>query len=64
MDEIDRLRHDEFELEHLELSLGVVEAFEEGPRYSPGARRFMAGEMSDDEARQRGYLRRDVGDDG
>lgn len=63
-DEIDRWQHDEFELAHLELSLDVIAAFDDGPRYSPAARRFMAGEMDHDEARELGYLPPDAGDDG
>lgn len=41
----------------------VREAFEEGPRYSPAARRFMSGEMSRAEAVARGYLRDRPDDD-
>ncbi|MBM7787782.1 hypothetical protein [Tenggerimyces flavus] len=55
-DEIDRARHDEFELCNLELSLATREAFEDGARLSPAARRFMAGEMDADEARQLGFV--------
>lgn len=62
MDEIDRAQFDEFELKHPELALRVREVLAESPRLSPAARRFMAGEMEDDEARRLGFVR-DPGDD-
>ncbi|MEU4287807.1 hypothetical protein AB0E63_06260 [Kribbella sp. NPDC026596] len=56
MDEIDRLRFDEFELQHPELSFAAHDALASAPRLSPAARRFMAGQMDPTEARRLGYV--------
>jgi len=61
VDEIDRLKFDEFELEHPELSLEAHQALDAAPRLSPAAHRFMSGEMDPAEARRLGFVR-DSGD--
>lgn len=55
--------HERFEVEHADLAADIRATFEEAPRLSPAARRFMAGEMDEWEARQLGYIR-DVSEDG
>lgn len=56
MDEIDRAKLDEWELADPELALAAHDAMDAAPRLSPGARRFMSGEMDPDDARRLGFV--------
>jgi hypothetical protein len=49
--------------DHLASEVEVDLAFEEAPRLSPAARRFMAGDMPDDEAVRLGFRRPPPDDD-